>query len=283
MKRRLISVLAVLALGAAALAGAAPATASEPDGTAYVALGDSQAAGTGNLPYIDSTCLVSKKSYPMLLAATLATPFVTNACAGATTQNVIDGQLGDLGPSTQLVTITAGINNLGWQAVLAACADGGDPVACDAAMAASTTALNGLPFSTVQLVALVRAWAPNALILVTGYPLPFGSFTGSCSVGALNGVSVKFSAQQAAEINAGMAGVNAAVQAGVAGYVGYTGDPAVRFVDIATGFAGHGLCDTATRWISGFVSGGPVDDRGFHPTAAGQQAFARILAGELAP
>ncbi|MBO0980905.1 SGNH/GDSL hydrolase family protein [Microbacterium sp. SD291] len=280
MKRRLISVLAALTLGAAALGGAAPAIAADdPGGAPYVALGDSQAAGTGNLPYADLECLRSKKAYPSLLAAMSWMPVASSACAGATTDLVVSEQLGDLGPATTLVTLTAGINNVGWQDALAACSSGGSPALCSAALAAAQGAITGIPVSIGQTVGAIRSLAPNALIVVTGYPLLFGAVADSCSVGH----SLKFSALQAAMINAGMAGVNTAVLTGVEGYVGLTGDPGVRFVDIAQGFAGHGLCDTGDRWISGLVSGAPTMDRAFHPNAAGQQAYATIIAGALAP
>ena len=45
-------------------------------------------------------------------------------------------------------------------------------------------------------------------------------------------------------------------------------------------FATHGLCDTGDRWISGLVRGSP-GDRGFHPNAAGQQAFAATIAARF--
>lgn len=280
MKRRLTSFLAALALGAAALAGATPAAAvDDPGGAAYVALGDSQAAGTGNLPYADPDCLRSKRAYPNLLASMSGMPVASSACAGATTQDVVVEQLGDLGPATQLVTLTAGINNLGWQGVLAACSSGGDQAACAAAIAAAQQGIGGIPLSIGQTVGAIRSLAPNALIVVTGYPLLFGTVADSCNAGG----SLKFSAQQAGMINAGMTGVNTAVQSGVAGYVQLTGDPGVRFVDIAQGFAGHGLCDTGDRWISGLVSGVPTMDRTFHPNAAGQQSYAASIAAALAP
>ena len=58
MKRRALAALAALALGAAALLGTpSAAVAAEPGGAPYVAVGDSIAAGTGNLPYTDASCL----------------------------------------------------------------------------------------------------------------------------------------------------------------------------------------------------------------------------------
>ncbi|MEV4777052.1 SGNH/GDSL hydrolase family protein [Microbacterium sp. LWH12-1.2] len=284
MKRRLIAMLAALTLGGAALiGGASPALADDPGGVTYVAIGDSEAAGTGNLPYVDQECLRSKKSYPMLLAGMAGVPVASSACAGASTQDVVAQQLGDLGPATQLVTLTAGVNDLDWQGVLTACSSAGTAAACGAAMSAAGVALQGVPLGIAQVLVAVRTLAPNALIVVAGYPMLFGAFADSCSVGNYQGVSVKFTAAQAAGVNAGLMGVNTAVQTGVAGYVGQTGDPGVRYVDVTQGFTGHALCDTGDRWISGLVSGKPTVDRGFHPNAAGQQAYAAIVAAALAP
>lgn len=280
MKRRALALLAVLALGASALIAAPAATAVEPTGAVYVALGDSEAAGTGNLPYVDQSCLRSKRSYPMLLGA-MTGGVASSACAGATTQDVIATQLADLGPATQLVTLTAGVNNLNWQGVLAACSSAGSGAACTAAMNAAGVALQGVPLGIGQILAAVRMLAPNALIAVTGYPMLFGDVAKSCSVGNYQGTSVKFTAAQAAGVNDGLSLVNSAVQTGVGGYQAQTGDPGVVYVDVVAGFDGHSLCDSGDRWISGLVSGKATSDRGFHPNAAGQQAYAAIVAAAI--
>jgi len=47
------------------------------------------------------------------------------------------------------------------------------------------------------------------------------------------------------------------------------------------GFAVHGLCDTGDRWVSGLISpNAKTTDRGFHPNAAGQRAYADIIAAD---
>lgn len=283
-----MAALAALGLAATMAVGVAPAAqAADPGGSPYVALGDSEAAGTGNLPYADTSCLRSKKAYPAVLAATLGTSVVSAACAGADTGDVL-GQvgslaaMGDLGPATQLVTLTAGINNVDWQNALFAC-DGSNPLACAQALATAQQAVQALPLQMGMLVGAIRTAAPNAQIVVTGYPLLFGNVTNFCSVGALQGAPVKFSPAQTSLVNTFIQGVNAAIAGGVAGYQQQTGDPGVRFVDIAMGFAGHGLCDTGDRWISGLVSGKATFDRSLHPNTPGQEAWARIVAAALMP
>ncbi|MFH8251619.1 SGNH/GDSL hydrolase family protein [Microbacterium sp. B2969] len=289
MKRRILAALAALGLTATMAAGFAPAAyAADPGGSPYVALGDSEAAGTGNLPYVDQSCLRSRKAYPAVLAGTLGTSVVSAACAGAKTDDVL-GQVaalsatGDLGPATRLVTLTAGINNFDWQAGLAACGEGGDPVACAQALQAAALAVQALPAKIGTLVGAIRAVAPNALIAVTGYPLVFGDVTTFCSLGAGPSGPVKLSAAQTSLANSFIQNVDTAVAAGVAGYQQLTGDPGVRFVDVATGFDGHGLCDTGGRWISGLVSGKQTSDRGLHPNVPGQEAWAAIVAAAVMP
>lgn len=280
MQRRTLAILAALAVGGFTLAGAVPASAAGHEGATYVALGDSEAAGTGNLPYVDSDCLQSRRSYPMLLGSMLGSGVASSACAGASTDDVLATQLGDLGPATQLVTITVGINNVDWQSVLQACSSG--DLACASAVQAAGAALQTLPSQIGELLLTVRSLAPTAQIVVTGYAPLFGDVATTCSVGAFQGTPVRFSAMQTQAINEGVAGVNQLIQLGVLGYQQLTSDPGVAYVDVTATFDGHGLCDTGDRWISGLVSGQATSDRSFHLNAAGQQAYAAAVADAIA-
>ena len=283
MQRRSLALLAAMIMGASALAVAAPASAARSDGATYVALGDSEAAGTGNLPYVDSDCLRSRRAYPEQLGDMLGTGVASSACAGASTQDVIATQLGDLGLDTRLVTITAGVNNVDWLTVLAECSAGGDAVRCAEAQADALAAIAALPADIVEMLAAVRTAAPNAQIVVGTYPLLFGDLvSGECRVGAIRGTQIVFSAADTQFVNAGLEAVNAAIIGGLLAYVQATGDEGVSYVDIAAGFDGHGLCDTGSRWISGVVSGKPVDDRGFHLNNQGMREYAELLAEAVA-
>ena len=81
------------------------------------------------------TCYRSENTYSELAADTKAIKLVTNAaCSGKTTQDVVNTQLRQLNKSTELVTITAGGNNLGFGAIFTACgAAMVDPTAAPAA------------------------------------------------------------------------------------------------------------------------------------------------------
>lgn len=294
MKRRMIAALAALGLTALTLVGVAPpATADDAVGAPYVAIGDSVASGNGLMPYYDRDCLRSNKAYPSLVAGMMGGDVVSAACSGSSTMAVKEQALAliaqeRLGLATQVVTITAGVNDLPWISVLGACSNLGSSAVCQAVMGGIGSAGPGIAGGVANIIATVRAAAPTARIVVTGYPQLFGSFEGSCSVGAAApGTPMRFEAANAQLINGGVLGLNQAVQGGIGAYQGGVlaatghGDPRVTYADVTGSFAGHGLCDTGDRWISGLISGKPKD-RGFHPNVAGQQAYAAAVAAGLA-
>ena len=102
-------------------AAAAPASAATPN---YVALGDSYSSGVGSGSYISSSgnCLRSTKAYSALWAAAHSpSSYASVACSGATTNDVINNQVGTLSASTSLVSITIGGNDVGFSSVLENC------------------------------------------------------------------------------------------------------------------------------------------------------------------
>ena len=292
----LTTILAATALTASVLVGAAPASANGVGvGAPYVAIGDSVASGNGLMPYYDPACLRSKKAYPTLLAGMMGGDVVSAACSGSSTAAVAAqaaglAAQGALGAGTQLVTITEGVNDLPWISVLGACSNLGSLDLCQTVLGGIGQIGPGIAGGVAQTLAVVRQAAPNAIIVVTGYPELFGSFTGTCSVGAAApGTPMKFAQPQSVALNMAVGGLNDAVQGGIALYQqafaaqsgGFT-DPRVVWVDVTDTFDGHGLCDSGDRWISGLISGEPRD-RGFHPNAAGQQAYAATIAAAIAP
>ncbi len=290
MKRRVLAAAAALLLAFTALAGASPATAEESWGSPYVAIGDSMASGNGNLPYVDTTCLRSARSYPMQISAATGMPVVSAACTGATTDDVA-GQIaalagsGDLGPDTDVVTLTVGINDLGWQEALGVCATPGMEAECAAAVQAMQAAGAAVPGQIFGLMSAIRYVAPDATIVVTGYPKLFGEVAKSCSIGNLGGTPVKLPASLTAMANMAIdgatdandplgagPGLNDAIAGATWQFAQFYGN--AMFVDVDPAFQTHRLCDTGDRWISGLVRGAPVTDRGLHPNMAGMSAFA---------
>src|ERR1700733_9675188 len=90
----------------------------------YVALGDSYSSGVGAGDYISSSgsCDRSTNAYPEQWAdANTPASFVSVACSGATTADVLSSQVPALSASTTLVSITIGGNDAGFSHVMETC------------------------------------------------------------------------------------------------------------------------------------------------------------------
>jgi lysophospholipase L1-like esterase len=170
-------VAAIIAL-VAIPAGISGPVAAAPDSspvTKYVALGDSIAAGQGGGGYTDA-CLRSPAGYPALLDAEPKLNLLRNAaCTGASIADVTTTQLGEVNRGTTLVTVTVGANNVDLPAIYAACVSGLPTPECVAALVAAETYLQSglLQQELGALLVSISARAPNAEIVVTGYPIPF--------------------------------------------------------------------------------------------------------------
>jgi lysophospholipase L1-like esterase len=181
------ALLAGVTAGALYMAGgtiqvkAADNAADSLTGSVYVALGDSYSSGEGAPPYLPNGCDQSSASWVNVFAQGLRLPVVNDACTGATTADVISqGQLDSLGTATQLVTITAGGDDLGFGPVLRSCVTGEGCVGSvlqSCVTGGSCTGLN-IPQNTLDalratlhgLYQQIVAWAPNATLLVPSYP-----------------------------------------------------------------------------------------------------------------
>lgn len=262
LRRRTARLTGVLAALFVAGLTAAPASADRFD--SYVALGDSYAAGQGAGPYVDS-CLRSGHGYPALLDAARKISLTGNAaCSGATTSTIRTNQIPSLSKKVDLVTVTAGGNDLDSIGALVVCAQDSGP-ACAAALAQRAAVLQtalktpeASPFFQKILAMLndVKAKAPRADIYVTGYPLLFEPGA-SPAADPINGLT-----QQLNEVIA-----KAARQAD-------GGRSKVSYVDVSRAFAGHGI-GSAQPWIVvppqlctiSAICGTPTD--AFHPSADG--------------
>ncbi len=246
-----------LLLAAAVVAAVAPgavAVAAPAETVDYVALGDSYAAGFG-AGLLVGECRVSGGAYPTLWAATApaAVTLTQQACSGASTGDVVDKQLGKLSDETDLVTVTAGANDLDLVEATKICSDAGRADACTAKLDAIERGLaTTLPKRLAATLAAVKEAAPRATIAVVGYPLPFED------VAQCPGVPLAKSLRDAG--NTTLAGVNRVLREQAAA-IGAT------FVDVAQPYAGHGLCSPAP-WLVGLegLSAGTV----LHPTRQGQ-------------
>jgi lysophospholipase L1-like esterase len=249
-----IAVLLTSSVGLVALA-VTPAEAAEP--VDYVALGDSYSSGTGAPPYQNAGCLRSSKSYAQLWANTHAvSSFAFPACGGATTSDVLGSQLGSLNANTDLVTITIGGNDIGFSDVMSTCTLGSNSSCVNAVNAATNQANTTLPARLDATYAAIRAAAPDAQVVVLGYPRLI-SPTGSC--GLLNLSTTKRTA-----LNNGADQLDAAIAARVAAAgAGFT------YVSSIAQFNGHGACGSSP-WINRFNLFQITES--YHPNATGYSA-----------
>ncbi len=215
----------------------------------YVALGDSYSSGVGAGPYDLSTCLRSQKSYaPLWAAANAVTSFKFPACGGAVTSDVINNQVSSLSTSTTLVTITIGGNDAGFADVMTTCRFESTANCTSAVNAAKAFATTTLPGRLDATYAAIRDRAPNARLIVLGYPRLFE--TGWCGLLAMSSTKRQM-LNEAADV---LAGVTAA-RAAAAG---------ATFADTRPYFAGHGVC-ASSPWIKDVT--GVIE--AYHPNADG--------------
>lgn len=228
-----------LTFGSALPATAAPATRHHV--LTYVALGDSYAAGQA------TDCTHTRSSYPLRLDALRRIRLVRDeACAAATTADVLSTQLRGVHRHDKLVTVTVGANDLDVAGLEVACTT--VPASCDSEIAKREAQLPALFVSLTRTYVAIAAAAPRATILVTGYPALFSSGPITAAQGTLD------------------ATIHAAVVAAAA-----TGAH-IRYVDVQ--FTGHTV-DSPHPW---FVLQGPNI---YHPNARGDRAFAVALAEAL--
>jgi lysophospholipase L1-like esterase len=249
---RLVATLSALPLFAAlTLWGTSSADAVGPPG--YVALGDSYSAGVGAGGTIASSgsCRRSTNAYPQLWAArTAPASFGFPACDGATTTDVLNGQLGQLSSATDLVSVTVGGDDAGFADVMTTCAVPTGVLCLPLVDRARAFVRDTLPGRLDALYSAIRDRAPGARVVVLGYPR-FYQLDGGCLAGL---EKAKHAAIDTAidELDTVIA-----TRAGAHGFV---------FGDVRDAFAAHEICGR-DPWLHSLTV--PLGDS-YHPTAAGQ-------------
>lgn len=284
MRRLLPALLAALSITWTTGAAVAEPDGAEPD-YEYVALGDSSAAGP-LIPQQDPAapgCLRSTRNWPSVLADRIGARLTDVTCSGAVTddlagsQSTFDGtqppQADALSPSTDLVTLSIGGNDVELVDVAVACvnllpqpvgtscrdeltAGGRDRLAerIDAYAAEFAAALD-----------LISERAPGARVVVVGYGTyiqrggcypdqPIWARDADYLQGSIHRLNVLF-AREAAEHGA-------------------------SFVDVETPSVGHDACaPSRARWFEGVAATGPAAP--MHPNARGMAAIGGIVADQL--
>lgn len=273
-----------------------------PSALSYAALGDSYSSGEGVWPYLDagdgllSGCHRSTRAYstqvripgnPLTVAADAGSNFDLIACSGAVTNNVTANGSGQNDEPTQLdpsrnvdasrdlVTITIGGNDAQFLALLVLCF----------AHDSCNTIMPFAPHSSVELgdffdllVAIVEARllalheeirmaAPNATILVMGYPQLVSGL--ECSAAQVPGFpDLKLSATEQSWMRGATGRLNDAIQVA-------TIARGLHFVPVEDHFSGHEVCGQYDDWVAGLL---PFNPKGsFHPTARGQAEYAKAI------
>jgi lysophospholipase L1-like esterase len=235
-------------------------------GASYVALGDSYSSGVGTRSYISdgTSCQRSTYAYPYLIAASRGYTLSFKACSGAKVADVTNNQLGALASGTAYVTISVGGNDAGFSDVLTECAQPGWASNCNGAIDTAQVFINNtLPGRLSTLYATIRSKAPNAKVVVVGYPRIFNGE--DCNAGTW------FSPTEESRLNATADLMNSKI-ASAASAKGF------GFANPTSRFVGHAVCDS-TEWLNGLSY--PVTES-YHPNRAGQSSgYVPVVSGLL--
>jgi GDSL-like Lipase/Acylhydrolase family len=240
------------------VAVAAVVTAAGPSGTTtwnYVAMGDSYSSGVGTGSYtLDSACKRSVYAYPYLFTQTHASTmgsFSFVACSGAKTSDLIAKQLPSLSSTTNLVTMTIGGNDIGFASLIQQCTLSD----CTSALVKTTSTLSTTLGPALDTTfSAVKVAAPNATVIVLGYPHVFST---SLCFGTLGITSTE--EKDANALSDAMDGLLSSY----ATKYGFTYKSAI------VPFTGHAVC-SSSPWVNGlnlFNTG-----ESYHPTKAGHSA-----------
>jgi lysophospholipase L1-like esterase len=257
----LVRISRVLASAAVVVSSAALALAAVPAAHAastarYVALGDSYSSGLGAGNYASSggSCDRSYDAYPQQWSDDNSpASFVSVACSGATTADVIGSQVSALSASTTLVSITIGGNDAGFASVMETCVLKSTSSCLNAVSAADAFITSQLPARLDTTLETIRTDAPSAKIVVLGYPDLYDlSKSGTC---------IGLSTKDRTALNGGADALDGALATAAAA----NGD---TFADVRGQFAHHEICDTGS-WLNS------VDifaiSSSYHPNSSGQE------------
>ncbi|WP_328539595.1 SGNH/GDSL hydrolase family protein [Streptomyces sp. NBC_00344] len=244
----------LLAVGLALTGAGAAQAAQQAASTDYVALGDSYSSGVGSGSYDSSSgdCLRSTVAYPALWAAAHSpSSFHFDACSGARTGDVLNGQLSSLNASTDLVSLTIGGNDAGFADTMTTCVLHSEST-CLARIATANGYIDStLPGLLDQVYSAITARAPAAHVVVLGYPR-FYRLNGSCIAG--------LSESERSAINAASDHINQVTAKRAA-------DHGFAFGDVISTFTGHEICSSSS-WLHSVNLFNLTES--YHPTAAGQ-------------
>jgi lysophospholipase L1-like esterase len=248
--------LAMIVATVGLVAGLMSAPSAHAAAPTYVALGDSYASGIGTRSYISdgTSCQRSTYAYPSLIAVARGYSLNFKACSGAKVPDVTNNQLSALTTATNYVTISVGGNDAGFSSVLTECAKPGWASNCNGAIDTAQNYINNtLPGKLSTLYASIKAKAPNAKVVVVGYPRIFNGE--DCNAGTW------FSPTEESRLNATADLINSktSAQASAKGF---------SFANPTSRFIGHAVCDDV-EWLNGLSN--PISES-YHPNKSGHSS-----------
>ncbi|MDA2813503.1 SGNH/GDSL hydrolase family protein [Nocardiopsis sp. RSe5-2] len=256
----------------------------------YLALGDSYSSGDGAGSYLPGTtgedgCFRSADAYPSRAseAFDFAGGFAFVACSKHKGSQLLDeagaedAQLDAIGEYTSLVSLGIGGNDLGFTPVLRTCmvrvplVSGG---VCQGQEEDIDRRMRTFDDTLEEIIAEVRDRAPDARLLLVGYPRLFPKEP--------SGMYYTLTVEDQTWLNGKVRAFNDRLRTAAREAdekIAEEGDVgSVEFVDVYTALAGHEV-SAEDAWLNGVVlqdltDGIQVHRSSFHPTAAGQRAFA---------
>ncbi|GAB2441959.1 SGNH/GDSL hydrolase family protein [Nocardia tengchongensis] len=282
-----LSAVAIIAAGT--LTSITPAAA---DSGKYVALGDSYAAGVGISNILDKPCSRSDRNYAHLFAAQRGYALTDVTCGGATIDTVTSSQLPAVTADTTLVTLGVGGNDIGFgqlvkDCVLAGTLGTGSGTGSLATGSASGSAgavaevvagcknkygaempgrLSMTAAKLAQLLAAIRTQAPQARIVLVGYPkiLPDNASLCAGRQPVLTG-DVDWIRESV------VGGLNTMLRS----------QPGTTYFSTYELYDGHDVCEAVPdRWVNG-TSVDNGEGAQFHPNQYGHAATAQKMVATL--
>jgi lysophospholipase L1-like esterase len=282
---------------------AAPADPISPGEDQYVSLGSSFAAGPG-LPLEPNTpafCARSTLNYAHLVARELDLHLTDASCTGATVDNVVDtsqaqpfvpsntvpAQISTITPETDLVTVTAGGNDVDYLLNLFRNSCQIDPVTKqDPTLGTGTSfictdtdpsksnraAFAALTERLIQMVETIQALPGAPRIVLVDYFTILPQNGKPCAAApTLTREEIRYSLEVARQLQ--LATKHAAQRTGV------------ELVELSKASRHHDVC-SADPWVNGWVDPSnptvPVTlNARYHPNAAGMQAAAELIIDQL--
>ncbi|MGN9839431.1 SGNH/GDSL hydrolase family protein [Nonomuraea sp. H19] len=262
----------------------------------YVALGDSYSSGEGvyeldGQPVNDGAdrCHRATGSYVPLVAKSYhfggGTAFY--ACSGATTSQILSGQYGQrpqitrVDRSASLVTLSIGGNDAGFTEVLTGCiVKLPGSTACVEQDAAVTRRIDELRPNLTKVLRELRVRAPDARIIVLGYPRPFPQEP-TQSVDNLSAADQRWLNGMTRRLNDTVGAVVAEFDRAIAAF---GGPGSVEYVDAYEAFTGHEV-GRPQPYLNGLrvdMEELRVNARSYHPTGDGYRRFADLVTQQIA-